>query len=177
MLRRRVCTLLVSLVLFLPIFGVIGQGTASAHALHPAGSIAVCQYNDATCDGQDPYNTLVQTPFNGLQVCSNDAIAWETVRVQAVSWDPGMQHQWGLVTEYGSAWCGTNWARIVLQCDYLCHDGFIANANITRWGDWLRYDGTWYNGMIYSPMVFSPTTPAQACGSMNNLPGGCAPWF
>ena len=153
MVTRRLAMLLVSLALLVPLVAVVGQGTARAQ-------IGGCQYNQQTCDGQDPLRTLGP---NG-QVCSADG--------QQVEWT---SVQGGYVQEMWSANCGTNWAQTTQWTPTYYY--LIMNANITRWSDGRRYDGTWYSwSMVYSPMVFAPTTPAQACGSMNNWPGGCAPW-
>lgn len=117
-----------------------------------------CQYNEVSCDGRDPWTTIGP---NG-RTCGSDEVAWEITNISG-----------GQILLYGSANCGTNWAELIQSNN----QNYIANANVTRSVYSLNYGGTAYQPIVHSPMVFSPSASAMACGSVNNRPGGCTPWF
>ncbi len=122
-------------------------------AAHPATALSA---DCPECDGQDPFTYLDP---NGI-ACAHD-------QAKTVS---GTDVPYGEVLNVYSYACGTNWAITIQN-----NSSYIANANITR-ADGEHYDGTWYGSFVYSPMVYAPYLAAQACGSINNAPGGCSAW-
>jgi hypothetical protein len=111
------------------------------------------------CDGKDPHS--VNGP-HGVP-CSNDGAY--VVAHQLV--------QYGVVSLWYSAGCGTNWSETVQTGG----TNYIANANITRSSDGRRYDGTWYSSDVWTKMVYAPNITTNACGSINNAPGGCTGYY
>jgi len=114
---------------------------------------AVCNDDDATCDGQNPYTTVGP---NG-QLCLTDAhsvvVVANAVASVALLYSPN---------------CETNWSA------YNGPQG-IQNANVQRLnsdGSIIRYDTTVGPEATFaiSPMVFAPVLTAQACGSANDDP-------
>jgi hypothetical protein len=108
------------------------------------------------CDGKDPRN--VNGP-HGV-ACWNDG-------AYVVASKPV---QYGVVYLWYSNGCATNWSETV-QTD---GTSYIANANITRSSDARHYEATWYASDVWTVMVYAPNIPADACGSVNNAPGGCS---
>lgn len=124
-----------------------------------------CDYNKQTCDGQDPYSTYGP---DGNTLCSVGQYVVSEAEISNAYMN-------AYVKEMYSPNCGTNWA----ETDQINNSHYvIMNANITRASDGKHYGGTWYSWYkVWSPMVFAPNVAAHACGSIDNQPGGCAPWF
>lgn len=151
--------ILVPLIALVTIF--VAPTTTLAHAasggpgrhLRTAAVTGLCP----DCQGQNPWHYL----HNG-DMCGSNARVVATVDIQG-----------GIVALYYSDACGTNWAQTFAE-----DINRITNANITR-ADGVRFEGTWYPSNtleVWSPMVYAPILKAQACGSTNNLPGGCTVW-
>ncbi|SRR5579884_2482244 len=162
---RRLSLVLCAVVALIGAIAISPKGahaqTFTAHSVHnlnqthPAAALVV---DCPDCDGQDPYH---YNPGGFAAPCYQQGARIVSSAV--------FQTQDILILNVYSDGCGTNWAEI--------HQGGtgIANANITR-ADGEHYDGTWYGSFVYSPMVYAPYLAAQACGSINNAPGGCSTW-
>lgn len=140
---------LASLCLFLT-FGGSTAFAASAISNAPAQALATCSGNG--CNGQDPSNSG----------------CWDSSAYIV----HGVSVRYGAVYLWYSPTCKTNWAETFQSSG----TNYIANANITR-SDGLHYSGTWYSYDVWSPMVYSPVLTANACGSINNAPGGCTGYY
>src|SRR5579884_1728117 len=116
---------------------------------------AVCNDDDATCDGQNPFATV-----------GPDGQPCATVGQQPIAVaDNALGEQ---VALFYSQNCETNWSV------YQGEAQGIVNANVQRLnsdGSITEYDTTVESSFgAISPMVFAPVLTARACGSENNDP-------
>jgi hypothetical protein len=138
------------------LFIVVTGFTTNAHA------VAISSVNNHTeplcsqtrCNGMNPFSSYC-----------NDSLSYI---VRGVPTSDGIVYLWFSPT------CQTNWAETIQTT---INTNYLANANITR-ADGVRYDGTSYSDKVVTPMVYAPDPiTAQACGSVNNAPGGCTGYY
>lgn len=134
--------------------------------LAPADETVCDAQNDNTCNGANPDFTMDQNAVP----CEANAYPVDNITVTV---SDGM----GFVQLMYSPNCKTNYAQLTVNKN--TNGSVLANANITR-SDGLHYDNTQYVSsdgvtvaILTSPMVYSPVLTANACASVNNLPGGC----